>query len=62
MILFVYFEYKSNKCETKTFLCNAYFLPKNLVGTNKGQLVFFEERMANKGKKVSLIPPQYCNS
>ena len=37
MILFVYLEYKSNKCETKTFLCNAYFLPKNLVGTNKGQ-------------------------
>ena len=37
MILFVYLEYKSNKCETKTFLCNAYFLPKNLVGTNRGQ-------------------------
>ena len=37
MILFVYLEYKNNQCGTKTFLCNVYFLPKNLVGTNTGQ-------------------------
>ena len=26
-----------NKCETKAFLCKAYFCQQNRVGTNKGQ-------------------------
>ena len=38
-----FFRNIKNKGETKAFLCKAYFLPKKRVGTNKGQLVFFEE-------------------